>query len=90
VIIADVTTDPRFPEEYRTLAVRHGLRASWSQPLISNNTVVGTFALYYPEPRVPDAADLELLDRASRIALAVIQLERSTARRENEGTSGRP
>jgi len=78
VIIADVTTDPRFPEEYRTLAVRHGLRASWSQPLISGTTVLGTFALYYPEPRVPDAADLELLERASQIALAAIQL--ATAR----------
>src|SRR5262249_32888983 len=54
VIIADVTTDPRFPKEYRALAVRHGLRASWSQPLVTSaGTVLGTFALYYAEPRVP-------------------------------------
>ena len=65
VIIADLTTDPRFPEEYRPLAVQHGLRASWSQPLISSHTVLGTFALYFPEPRLPDTADLELLERAS-------------------------
>jgi GAF domain-containing protein len=78
VIIADVTTDPRFPDEYRTLAVRHGLRASWSQPLVTSaGTVLGTFAMYYPEPRVPDAADLELLEAAGQIALIAIQLERS-------------
>ena len=88
VIIADVTTDSRFPEEYRTLAVRHGLRASWSQPLISGKTVLGTFALYFPEPRVPDAADLELLERASQIALRVIQLERSAKSKREEQEKG--
>lgn len=88
VIIADVTTDPRFPEEYRTLAVRHGLRASWSQPLISSGTVLGTFALYYPEPRVPDAADLELLERGGQIALRAIQLERSHAAQRGERGGG--
>jgi hypothetical protein len=53
--------------EYRTLAVSHGLRASWSQPLITSaGTVLGTFAMYYAEPRVPDAADLELIEAAGR------------------------
>jgi PAS domain S-box-containing protein len=87
VVIADVTTDPRWPDEYRTLAVNHGLRASWSQPLItSTGTVLGTFAMYYAEPRVPDAADLELIEAAGQIALIAIQLERSQAAlRESEG-----
>ena len=80
VIIADVTSDPRWPDEYRALAVGHGLCASWSQPLITNaGTVLGTFAMYYAEPRVPDAADLELIEAAGRIALVAIQLERSQA-----------
>src|SRR5262245_2177373 len=78
VIIGDLTTDPNFPEEYRTLAVRHGLRASWSQPLLTSaGDVLGTFALYYAEPRLPEAADLELIDALGRIALVAIQLERS-------------
>jgi PAS domain S-box-containing protein len=87
VIIADVTTDPRWPDEYRALAVSHGLRASWSQPLIASaGTVLGTFAMYYAEPRVPDAADLELIEAAGQIALIAIQLERSQAAlRESEG-----
>ena len=87
VIIADVTSDPRWPDEYRPLAVSHGLRASWSQPLITSaGTVLGTFAMYYAEPRVPDEADLELIEAAGQIALIAIQLERSQAAlRESEG-----
>lgn len=87
VIIADVITDPRWPDEYRTLAVSHGLRASWSQPLItSTGIVVGTFAMYYAERRVPEATDLELIEAAGKIALIAIQLEQSQAAlRESEG-----
>lgn len=87
VIIADVTTDPRWPEEYRELAVRHGLRASWSQPLITSaGSVLGTFAMYYAEPRVPEAADLQLIEAAGQIARIAIQLEQSQAAlRESEG-----
>ena len=87
VIIADVTVDPRWPDEYRTPAVSHGLRASWSQPLVTNaGTVLGTFAMYYAEPRVPDASDLDLIEAAAQIALIAIQLERSQAAlRESEG-----
>ena len=87
VIIADVTTDPRWPDEYRTLAVSHGLRASWSQPLFTSaGTVLGTFAMYYAEPRVPQAADLQLIEAAGKIALVAIQLEQSQAAlRESEG-----
>jgi len=86
VIIADVTTDRRWPDEYRQAAVSHGLRASWSQPLItSTGAVVGTFAMYYAEPRVPEAADLELIEAAGQIACIAIQLEQSQAAlRENE------
>jgi PAS domain S-box-containing protein len=87
VVISDVTTDPRWPDDYRALAVSHGLRASWSQPLVTSaGTVLGTFAMYYAEPRVPAAADLELIEAAGRIALIAIQLERSQAAlRESEG-----
>jgi PAS domain S-box-containing protein len=78
VIIADVTTDPRFPDEYRELAIKNGLRASWSEPLISTDgAVLGTFALYYDEPRTPRARDIELIKTASHIALIAIQMERS-------------
>jgi signal transduction histidine kinase len=86
VIIGDVTTDPRWPDEYRAAAVSHGLRASWSQPLVtSTGNVLGTFAMYYAEPRMPEAADLELIEGAGQIACIAIQLEQSQAAlRESE------
>src|SRR5262249_44193290 len=78
VITSDVTTDLRWPEEYRTLAVNHGLRASWSEPLISEDgAVVGTFVMYFAEPRVPDASDLELIESVGHLALTAIQMKRS-------------
>src|SRR5262245_9202792 len=78
VIISDVTTDPRWPDDFRTLAMSHGLRASWSEPLVSREgEVLGTFAMYYAEPRVPDTSDLELIEAAGHLALIAIQMERS-------------
>jgi GAF domain-containing protein len=81
VIISDVTTDPRFQDDYRTLAASHGLRASWSEPLISKDgTVLGTFAIYYAEPRIPDKTDLELIEAASHIALTSASTEKIESR----------
>src|ERR1700726_9418 len=39
VIVSDTTTDPLWTE-YRDLAVSYGLRAAWSQPLLSANQQV--------------------------------------------------
>jgi formate hydrogenlyase transcriptional activator len=81
VIIPDITTDSRWPDEYRDLAVRHGLRASWSDPLISRDgVVVGTFAMYYAEPRSPTAADFSMIEAAGRIAVIAIERTRAEAK----------
>ena len=81
VIIPDVTSDPRWPDDYRDLAVSHGLRASWSEPLISKDgAVLGTFAMYYAEPRIPNAGDLALIEAAGHIALIAIERTRAEAK----------
>jgi signal transduction histidine kinase len=60
------------------VAVEHGLRASWSQPLIAGDgAVLGTFAMYYAEPRIPEPADLELIETVGDMVLIAIQLDRS-------------
>ena len=86
VIISDITIDPRWPDDCRELPVSHGLRAAWSEPLISEDgAVLGTFAMYYGEPRVPDTSDLEMIEAAGHIAGIAIQMERSQAAlRESE------
>jgi PAS domain S-box-containing protein len=76
VIVSDIAHDPLWVG-FRDIALNNGQRAAWSQPLISkNNDVVGTFCIYYPDPRNPTAADLELIDRASHLALIAIEGER--------------
>ena len=66
VIAADVASDARWDTyEWRALAMAHGLRACWSTPIVSSNdSVLGTFAIYSREPGRPtcllytsDAAD---------------------------------
>ncbi|HEX3344603.1 MAG TPA: GAF domain-containing protein [Polyangiaceae bacterium] len=78
VYVEDIETDPLWAD-YRELARAHGLRACWSTPIFSNEgTVLGTFALYYREPRAPTAEDLALIDRATHlagIAIEHLQLE---------------
>jgi GAF domain-containing protein len=60
------------------VALHHGLRATWSQPLLSkDDEVLGTFAMYYAEPRSPNASDLQLIEGAARVALIAIQSDRS-------------
>jgi formate hydrogenlyase transcriptional activator len=54
------------------------LRAAWSQPLISKNQeVLGTFCLYYAEPRSASETDLRLIEGADHIAVIAIEGERS-------------
>jgi PAS domain S-box-containing protein len=60
------------------LALLHGFRAAWSEPLISKDgEVLGTFCLSYAEPRIPNSREIELIEAAGHIALIAIELERS-------------
>jgi PAS domain S-box-containing protein len=77
VITEDVAIDPLWAD-YREAALGHGVRASWSLPLISkDDAVLGTFAMYYSEPRSPSDSDLELIKRAGQIALIAIERKRT-------------
>jgi PAS domain S-box-containing protein len=77
VITSDIASDPLWAG-YQDLALSHGLRASWSQPLISkNDEVLGTFAMYFAEPRSPSDSDLELIKRAGHIAQIAIERKRA-------------
>ncbi|MGB7228754.1 MAG: sigma 54-interacting transcriptional regulator, partial [Candidatus Acidiferrales bacterium] len=80
VIVSDIATDPLWAD-YRDLALGYGLRAAWSQPLLSKNQeVLGTFCLYYAEPRSPSETDLRLIEGADHIAVIAVEGERSQAK----------
>jgi PAS domain S-box-containing protein len=78
VIIPDISTDPRWPDEARDVALIHGFRAAWSEPLISKDgEVLGTFCVSYAEPRIPNSRDIELIETAGHIALIAIEFEQT-------------
>src|SRR5437867_441290 len=88
VIISDIASDPPWSDitapDYREIALSYGLRAAWSQPLISkDNELLGTFAIYYREPRQPSDSDLKLIEGAANIAVIAIKGERSQTALKN-------
>lgn len=74
VIVEDIAADLLWAD-FRSLALEHGLKACWSQPIFSPaGEIYGTFAIYQRAPGKPGPADLHLLERM--VHLAGIALER--------------
>jgi PAS domain S-box-containing protein len=72
VIVRDIATDPLWAV-YKQAALPFGLAACWSTPIVdSDGRVLGTFAMYYGEPREPTAADVELTETAVHLAANII------------------
>jgi len=77
VYTEDTGTDVLW-EHCRDIAVRNGLRAIWSTPILGDdNVVLGTFAMYYGEPRLPSPEHIKLIDMAVQIAREAIEAKRS-------------
>jgi diguanylate cyclase (GGDEF)-like protein/PAS domain S-box-containing protein len=89
VISSDIATDPLWADYRDRIASAHGFRACWSTPILSTErTVLGTFAMYYPEPRSPDAFDLELIEVSAHLAcIAIERGQAENALRKSEGTN---
>jgi PAS domain S-box-containing protein len=85
VIVSDIATDPLWAD-FRELALTHSLRACWSTPIFSSEgKVIGTFAMYYREPRTPTAREQEMIKHITHLAGIAIQRKLAeTARRESE------
>jgi len=78
VVVPNVATEPNWPDQYRDLAIRNGIRGAWSEPIVTkDDEVLGTFALYSHEPRVPTEEDLALIQGAGHIARIAIERQRS-------------
>ena len=77
VFVADIAQDPLWAD-FRDLALAYGLRACWSVPITSaKEEILGTFAMYHHEPRMPSASDLEIVDFVVRTAGIVIARART-------------
>jgi diguanylate cyclase (GGDEF)-like protein/PAS domain S-box-containing protein len=85
VSVADIATDPLW-DDYRAAALGAGLRACWSTPIFAtDDALLGTFALYYREPRESSEADLELVELATHVAgIAIERARAEEAARESD------
>ncbi|WP_232090270.1 EAL domain-containing protein [Billgrantia diversa] len=85
VVSADIASDPRW-NGFHELTARHGLKACWSYPVISSNAqVLGTFAIYYPQPGEPSRSDRRrVIEAVELVSLAVERERNRRALKENE------
>jgi PAS domain S-box-containing protein len=73
VIVADLTTETRWPD-LRRLILAHGLRSCWSTPISSAaGKILGTFGVYYREPKTPTSLHQSLLEQFKHIARIAIE-----------------
>src|SRR5438309_2402473 len=77
VIVSDIATDPLWAD-FRDVALANGLRACWSTPIISlENRVLGTFAMYYREPRSPAPRQRDVIEQITHLASITIERQRA-------------
>jgi PAS domain S-box-containing protein len=83
--VCDIATDPLWAD-FREVALAHSLRACWSTPIFSSEgKVIGTFAMYYREPRSPSPREQDTIKHITHLAGVAIQRKLAeTARRESE------
>jgi PAS domain S-box-containing protein len=82
VVVDDITTSPLW-QEYRDIALASGLRACWSAPIFgADGALLGTFAIYHPQPYTPSEADQRVVELLSNTA--AVAIERSRAAQERE------
>jgi PAS domain S-box-containing protein len=77
VIVSDIHTDPLWVN-FKDLAAQAGLASCWSEPICGRDgRVLGTFAMYHREIRVPDEADFRSIEAAAHLAAIAIERKQS-------------
>jgi len=79
VIVSDLATDPLWDvPEHRASALEHGLRASWSNPVLSSQgKVLGTLCIYHRESGTRTSQDFELIQLATHVTRIAIERDRA-------------
>ncbi|NOT29734.1 MAG: GAF domain-containing protein [Planctomycetes bacterium] len=72
-IVRDVLQHPNWAA-YRELARRADIRACWSEPIrAADGEVLGTFAMYYSEPRTPELYEERFIESMAHLAGIAIE-----------------
>lgn len=73
IAVLDISTDPRW-EQYKELALPHGLKACWSSPIFGTTSdVIGTLALYYKQSRQPTALEQSIIEGCLPLCMIVLE-----------------
>jgi PAS domain S-box-containing protein len=77
VYVEDIASDPLWAV-FKGAALPHGLRACWSTPIFDpQRQVLGTFAMYYRQPALPQPSHLRVIDVTTHIAAIAISRHRT-------------
>jgi PAS domain S-box-containing protein len=84
VVVADTLSDPLWAA-FRPLAVRYGLRACWSTPILAaDGKVLGTVAVYHDQPWTPPDSEQQLVALMSQTAAVAIDRDRTARARAQQ------
>lgn len=73
VIVSDIASDPLW-QDYKDLALAHGLAACFSEPVLdASGAVLGTFAMYWRIAHVPTEGDLLAIRMVGKLAAIAIE-----------------
>lgn len=77
VIVSDIRNHPYWAA-YLPIVEQLEQRACWSEPIVSlDGAVLGTFAMYFCEPREPVRVELEIIEISAQLAGVAIEHDRT-------------
>ncbi len=80
VLVENIETDPKW-EKIKHLALPHGMRSCWSEPIINSyGKVLGAFGMYYNHPGLPNQEESNDLKSAARLTGIVMERDQAQKR----------
>lgn len=77
VIVSDIATDPLW-KDHRDLALRFGLRACWSIPVLNDREeVLAAFAVYYDTAKSPTAIEMGIFARVANLVAIIVESKKA-------------
>ncbi|MEC3878545.1 PAS domain S-box protein [Parapedobacter sp. 10938] len=86
IIVSEIATDPKWAD-VKDLALKHHLKACWSNPIIdAKGDVIAVLGIYYKQAKTPDSGELLIIDRMSALLHIIIE-NRQNADRARDAAS---
>ncbi|MEO6684611.1 MAG: PAS domain-containing protein, partial [Dyadobacter sp.] len=78
VIVSNIETDLRWAD-YKDLALKFGLRACWSHPIVnSDGVVIATLGIYYHEVKEPLEEELKVIEKSNALLKVILENRQSS------------